>query len=153
MFTTIVTPRFGDTDGLKHINNVVIATWFELGRNPIFRMFVPDLDLSHASWTLILAHTDYDFLGEIFYQYDVEIQTYVKRVGNKSFTTYQEAWQEGRLCAKGHATIVHYDFNNKITVEIPANIKEKLNEHLLPDSAGISDNAVDFADVSCGDGK
>ena len=130
MFTIKVTPRFGDTDGLRHINNTVIANWFELGRNPIFRLFVPNLNLSYKAWTLILAHTDYDFLGEILFQYDVEIQTYVKRIGNKSFTTYHEAWQEGRLCAKGSATMVHYDFNNKITTEIPANIKEKLKEHL-----------------------
>ena len=134
MFTIKVTPRFGDTDGLRHINNTVIANWFELGRNPIFRMFVPNLNLSYKNWTLILAHTDYDFLGEILFQYDVEIQTYVKRIGNKSFTTYHEAWQEGRLCAKVSATIVHYDFNKKVTVEIPANIKEKLKEHVFAEN-------------------
>ena len=134
MFTIKVTPRFGDTDGLRHINNTVIANWFELGRNPIFRLFVPNLNLSYKTWTLILAHTDYDFLGEILFQYDVDIQTYVKRIGNKSFTTYHEAWQEGRLCATGSATIVHYDFNNKITIDIPANIKEKLKEHLLAEN-------------------
>ena len=132
MFKIIVTPRFGDIDGLKHINNTVPANWFELGRNPIFRMFTPDLNLSYKTWTLILAHTDYDFVDEIFLQYDVEILTYVKHIGNKSFTTYHEAWQEGRLCVKGNATTVHYDFNKKVTTEIPAEMKEKLKEHLLP---------------------
>ena len=126
MYTIKVTPRFGDTDALGHINNTVLAHWFELGRNPIFRMFEPDLNLSYKTWTLILAHTDYDFVGEIFFRFDVEIHTYVERVGNKSFTVYHEAWQEGRLCVKGHATIVHYDFNRKITTELPADIKEKL---------------------------
>ena len=134
MFTTKVSPRFGDIDGLGHINNTVLANWFELGRNPIFRIFEPDLNLSYQTWTLILAHTDYDFVSEIFFRYDVEIQTYVKRIGNKSFTTYHEAWQEGRLCVKGNATLVHYDFNKKITTEIPADIKEKLKEHLLPEN-------------------
>ena len=127
MFTITVTPRFGDTDALMHINNTVLANWFEAGRNPIFRIFSPDLDLSDKkSWALILAHTDYDFVDELFFQYDVEIRTYIKRVGNKSLTTYHEAWQEGRLCVKGNAIMVHYDFNRKITTEIPADIKEKL---------------------------
>ena len=135
MFTKTVTPRFGDTDALMHINNTVLASWFELGRNPVFKIFVPDLNLSNkTSWVLILAHTDYDFVSELFYQYDVEIKTYVKHIGNKSFTTYHEAWQEGRLCAKGNATMVYYDFINKITAEIPADIKEKLKEHLLPEN-------------------
>jgi len=134
MFTITVTPRFGDADGLRHINNTVLANWFELGRSPIFRMFVPDLNLSYKTWTLILAHTDYDFVDELFFQHDVEIRTYVKRIGNKSFTAYHEAWQEGRLCVKGNATTVHYDFNKKITIEIPAEIKEKLKEHLLPEN-------------------
>jgi acyl-CoA thioester hydrolase len=134
MFTTTVTPRFGDIDGLRHINNTVLANWFELGRNPIFRIFSPDLNLSFKTWPLILAHTDFDFVDEIVFRYDVEIKTYVKHIGNKSFTTYHEAWQEGRLCVIGNATLVHYDFNKKITTEIPEDIKEKLKEHLLPEN-------------------
>ena len=133
MFTTTVTPRFGDVDGLGHINNTVLANWFELGRNPLFRMFEPDLNLSHDTWTLIMAHTDYDFVDELFFQYDVEIKTFVARVGTKSFTTYHEAWQNGRLCVKGNAAVVHYDFNKKMTTEIPEEIKEQLRAHLLPE--------------------
>ena len=134
MFTKTVTPRFGDVDGLGHINNTVLANWFELGRNPVMRIFVPDLNLSYKTWTLIVAHTNYDFMCELFFQNDVEIRTYVKHIGNKSFTTYHEAWQEGRLCVKGNATLVHYDFNKKISTEIPKEIKEKLKEHLLPEN-------------------
>ena len=52
MFKIMVTPRFGDIDGLKHVNNTVLAVWFEKGRNPIFRMFTPDLDLSYEKWKL-----------------------------------------------------------------------------------------------------
>ena len=133
MFTTKISPRFGDIDGLRHVNNTVLAGWFELGRNPILRIFEPDLNLSYDTWPLILAHADYDFVGEMFFRYDVEIRTYVKHIGNKSFTVYHEAWQEGRLCVKGNTVLIHYDFNQKITTEIPADIKEKLKEHLLPE--------------------
>ena len=134
MFTITVTPRFGDIDGLGHINNTVLANWFELGRNPVMRIFVPDLNLSYKTWTLIVAHTDYDFMSELFFQDDVEIKTYVKRIGDKSFTTYHEAWQKGRLCVQGNAILVHYDFNKKISTKIPKEIKEKLKEHLLPEN-------------------
>lgn len=39
MFKIKVTPRFGDTDALRHVNNNVLGDWFELGRN--------DLNFSH----------------------------------------------------------------------------------------------------------
>lgn len=140
MFTDIVTPRFGDVDGLGHINNTILAAWFELGRNSFFRIFEPNLDLSHDKWTLIMAHTDYDFLKEMFFNGSVEIRSYVSRVGNKSFTVYQEAWQNGRLCVKGSAVLVHYDFINKVTTPIPEHIKSKLMEHLVnPDKLHVPD--------------
>jgi acyl-CoA thioester hydrolase len=130
MFITTVTPRFGDVDGLGHINNTVLAVWFELGRNPIFRIFEPNLNLSYDHWTLIMAHTDYDFVGELFFQYDIEIRTAISRIGAKSFTVYQEAWQEDRRCVKGNAVIVHYDFQKKESTPIPEDKKKLLAEHL-----------------------
>ncbi|MDR1636492.1 MAG: acyl-CoA thioesterase, partial [Treponema sp.] len=74
MFSITISPRFGDTDALGHINNTVLALWFETARNPLFRMFSPDLTLSPETWPLIMAHTDYDFVGELKFQYDVEIR-------------------------------------------------------------------------------
>jgi acyl-CoA thioester hydrolase len=125
-----VTPRFGDIDGLGHINNVVLAGWFELARNPLFRIFEPDLNLSHKTWPLIMAHTDYDFVDQLFFQYDVELRTGITRIGTKSFTVYHEAWQEGRFCAKGTAVIVHFDFLKNESTPIPEEKKKALTEHL-----------------------
>jgi acyl-CoA thioester hydrolase len=133
MFSVTVSPRFGDVDGLGHINNTVLAAWFELGRNPLFRIFEPNLNLSFDTWPLIMAHTDFDFLDELFYQYDVEIRTWVSRIGTKSFTLHHEAWQEGRLCVKGNAVVVHYDFRAKQSTPLPEDKKRRLAEHLIPE--------------------
>jgi acyl-CoA thioester hydrolase len=130
MFTTTVSPRFGDIDGLGHINNVVLAEWFELGRNPLFRIFEPNLRVAHGVWPLIMAHTEYDFVGEIFFQHDVEIRTFIGRIGTKSFTVCHEAWQEGRLCTTGSAVIVHFDFIERKSTPIPEDKKKLLAEHL-----------------------
>jgi acyl-CoA thioester hydrolase len=130
MFTITVTPRFGDIDGLGHINNTVLAAWFELARNPLFRIFEPNLTLTHDVWPLIMAHADYDFVGQLFFQHDVEIRSYISRIGNTSFTVYHEAWQTGRLCTKGNAVIVHYDFINNKSTPIPADKRKILEGHL-----------------------
>jgi len=78
-----------------------------------------------------MAHTDYDFVGQMFFGYDVEIRSGVSRIGTKSFTVYHEAWQKDQLCVKGNAVIVYYDFKAGQTVPIPDNIKERLQELLF----------------------
>ncbi|AQQ08757.1 tol-pal system-associated acyl-CoA thioesterase [Sedimentisphaera cyanobacteriorum] len=130
MFSTVVTPRFGDIDGLRHINNCVIPQWFEQARNPLFEIFVPDLSLDPSNWNMIMAHIDFDFLGQMYFGTDVEIRTYISKIGNSSFHLHQQAWQNDKLCVKGNAVIVHYDFDKQKAVRIPDDIREKLREHL-----------------------
>lgn len=131
MLTEKITPSFGEVDGLGHINNCVLARWFEQARTPFFRFFTPNLSLDHKDWRLIMAHTDFDFLDELFYEKDVEIRTWIEKIGNTSFTFLHEAWQDGRNCVRGRAVTVHYDFLAKKTMPIPESIRLKLAEHLL----------------------
>ena len=131
MFTTIIQPRFGDMDVLGHINNTALALWFETARNPFYKIFIPDLTIVKETFPLILAHTDYDFVDELLFKYEVEIRTWVSRVGTKSFTAYQEAWQEGKPRAKGSAVVVHYDFNLKQSTPLPEDKRKLLEEHLV----------------------
>ena len=128
MFTKIVTPRFGDVDGLRHINNTMLPVWFELGRDPLFRYFNPDLSLE--SWNLIMAHIDVDFLLPMTLGSDIEIHTSLARIGDSSFTVHQEAWQNGALSAQGNAVVVHYDFKHRQSRPIPDEIRAQLKEHL-----------------------
>jgi acyl-CoA thioester hydrolase len=129
MFTLTVQPRFGNIDALGHINNIVVAEWFELARNSLFRIFDPDLDPSNKKFPLIMAHADYDFVNQMFFQHDVEIHTYISRIGTKSFTVYHEAWQHGKLGAKGNAVIVYFDFETQQSKPIPNDKKALLGEH------------------------
>ena len=130
MFKDYVTPRFGNIDGLRHVNNTVVADWFEVGRNGIFRYFTPDLDLSYEKWKLIMVRTEFDFVSQMYYGADVEIRTYILKIGNSSFTTGHEAWQDNELKAKGKSVIVHYDFIEEKAKPIPDDIRKNLAEHL-----------------------
>ena len=131
MFTTKVTPRFGDADGLRHINNIALVEWFEIGRNPIFRIFTPDLDLSYDKWKLILVRTEFDYIGEMYYGKDVEIKSYILKIGKTSFTIGHEAWQDNELKARGKAVIVHYDFEIGKSKPIPEYIRKTLEKHQI----------------------
>lgn len=116
---------------MKHVNNNVIGEWFELAREELYRYFIPDLDLSLEKWTLILVRNETDFLGQIRYGENVEIRTYILKIGNSSFTVGNEVWQENEIKAKGKSIIIHYDYINEKSMKIPGEIREKLNQHFL----------------------
>ena len=77
-----------------------------------------------------MVHTEFDYLAQIYYGYEVEIRTYIEKIGNTSFTVYQEAWQKDKLRATGRAILVDFDFNNQAKVEIPEDVKKELEKHL-----------------------
>ncbi|WP_010325010.1 acyl-CoA thioesterase [Marinobacterium stanieri] len=127
MFSQTLTPAFYDTDGLGHINNTRLPQWFEGARNDLFRIFTPDLDTK--KWELIMARIEVDFVGELFYGRDVEIRTFICKIGNSSFTVLQEAWQDGKLGARGKAYMVRYDFANGCAQSLTAEQKATLEVH------------------------
>ena len=131
MFTITVLPRFGDLDALGHINNTVPAIWFETGRTEVLKIFDPQLTVNKENFPLIMAHIDFDFTDQLFLRSAVEIRTWISRIGTKSFTVAHEAWQEGRLCVRGNAVIVHFDFNKQQTTVIPDDKRKFLMEHFI----------------------
>ena len=122
-------PRFKDTDALGHINNAAITTWFEEGRQPIFKYFVPDLD--PKKWNLIIARIEVDYLAQASYQGEVLIKTSVSKVGNSSFQLNQEAFQNSVLISRAKSFLVHFDYKTQSSVRIPEDIREKLNQHFF----------------------
>ena len=128
MWTLHINPRFGETDALGHINNTVLPVWFEEARTPLFRLFTPDLD--PQDWHLIIAKIDVEYVGELFYGREVEIRTFISKLGNSSMTIHHEAWQDGRMGARGSAVMVHFDHNAKQSVAIPDAIREQLTPHM-----------------------
>lgn len=136
MFTETIAPRFGDIDGLRHVNNTVIPGWFEQARNPIYRIFNPEF--AFEGWNLILARYEIDFLRPLVISGEVTIRTWVSRVGTSSFEVAQEAEQGGVRCTRGATVLVHYDFALGRPVPIPPAIRALLGEHL----AGPRDRAA-----------
>ncbi len=149
MFSIIVSPRFGDIDGLGHVNNTVLPVWFETGRNSIFRLFSPDLDLSPDVWHLILVRIEFDFLSQMYFRSDVEIRTYITKIGNSSFTVGHEAWQEGELKVRGQAVLVYYDFKLQKSIPLPDSIREILKMHMFPSMDASSADTETDMDSPC----
>ena len=123
IFTNIV-PRVSETDGVGHINNVFVPIWFEAGRREIFRIFSPNLDF--INWKLALVKVTIEYLDQLYLAENVEIKTGIEKIGNSSFTIKEEIHQTDRLCAKGEAIYVNYNFNEKKSETISNEIRDKL---------------------------
>lgn len=131
MFTEEFNVRFYETDALAHVSNTVLVGWFESGREPIFKLFNPELDLQN--WPLILASYKVDFLEQIYYGQKVQVKTYISRIGTSSFDVYQELWQKQKKCATGTTTLVHFDFKTNQAVAINDKIKTVLLANSYPE--------------------
>jgi acyl-CoA thioester hydrolase len=128
MWQDIISPRFSDTDALGHINNTVFAVWFEGARQDVFKIFTPELNL--RQWPLIIASVKLDYHAQTHYGADVEIRTYISRIGGSSFDVYQEAWQHGVKTVSGTAVLVQFEYAANKAVVISAEQKQQLNRHL-----------------------
>lgn len=128
MFEKVIDPRVSETDGAGHINNTTLPVWFESGRDEIFKLFTPDL--SFANWRMVVINFNVDFVHQIYYGKQVIIKTWIKEIGNTSLKVYEEIHQEGRLCAKGIAVYVNYNFSEQKSERIPDHIRSVLEEHI-----------------------
>ena len=129
MLIRTVTPQLCQIDFFRHVNHLAIPTWFELAREPLYRIFSPSLKFDDL--TIIMAHIDLDFLRQMYLGHDVEIRTVISKIGKSSFTVEQEAWQLDHCCARGHVVLVHFDFKTQKSVPLPDDIRHRLAEHLV----------------------
>lgn len=129
MLTKEITPRFLETDALGHINNNTYGVWFEAARDDIFHIFMPKVNIKE--WNLIMAHSSFDFLKEVFWGKEVIIKTAISKLGNSSIELCHAVYQEGKLCTTGKCVLIHYDFTTKVAVRIPDNIRIELEKHLF----------------------
>ena len=117
-------PRVSETDGVGHINNVFVPIWFEAGRREIFCIFSPNLDF--VNWRLALVKVTVEYIDQLYLAENVEIRTGIEKIGNSSFTIKEEIYQTNRLCAKGEAIYVNYNFKEKKSEPISNEIRDKL---------------------------
>jgi acyl-CoA thioester hydrolase len=133
MFRTPIVPRVSETDGAGHINNCFVPVWLEAGRREIFRILTPDLDF--ANWRVALVNTNIDYTAQIYFAHAAEVLTWVDRLGNKSWRLYEEVHQTGRLCARGTATYVCFNYRTQTAEPLPPAVRAEFSRHLRGDGA------------------
>lgn len=128
MFVTRITPRVSETDGAGHINNFVAPVWFEAGRREIFRILTPDLQFSN--WKAAMVNMQVDYARQMYFHAEVEVRTWVEKIGTKSFSLYEEIWQADQRCVVGRSTYVVFDYATQQAEEISNDIRNALGVHI-----------------------
>lgn len=129
MLLHTIQPRFSDTDALGHISNTAFPVWFEEARTPLFEMYHPTLDVK--SWPLIIARIELDLLAQTYWGDDVDIKTYISKLGSSSCEVTHEAWQKDNMVAKGKAVMIYFDYEHEKSLPIPDEVRQKLTQHII----------------------
>lgn len=106
-FVTVHPIRYGDLDPNNHVNNAVIATYFEIGRTEFFAR--DGLRLTSAGRGLSLVRIAIDFHREILYPGRVQIATAVKQIGRSSVVFDQVVFVDDDRRATAEAVVAQID--------------------------------------------
>jgi len=121
--------HWGEVDAMGHVNNARYFTWFESARMELFLRVGLEID-GTPELGPILAHTSCDFLQPVRFPAQVDVGTRIADFGRTSFTMDFGATLAGSedLVARGRGVVVLIDYRSGAKVEIPADLKARLQE-------------------------
>lgn len=90
--------RFNDTDALGHVNNAVFAVMLEQGRSEM--AVEAGLPIEGGRQALVIVRVELDLLREMTWPGDVEIQTWVAKMGSRSLRFRQRLVHGGQECGR-----------------------------------------------------
>jgi acyl-CoA thioester hydrolase len=121
-----MTVRFADLDMLGHVNNAVFFSYSEFARLEFFA-FLGITDKQFPS--CLLARVVANHVKAVHYGDEVQISTWVIKVGTKSFTVQHEVMANNILCATLETVLVWYDHSAKQSLPVPDSVRAKLLEY------------------------
>ena len=115
--------RFGDVDGLGHVNHAKYLTYMEHGRTRYFKdIFGWSGDMKHLP--IILAKATVDFKVPLYFDEPIIVYTKVSRLGNKSFDMAYlirriKDGQPDAIVSTAITNMVAFDYESQQTMRVP----------------------------------
>ena len=121
--------RWGDMDGLRHINHAAYLSYMETARME----WLNELGFVNERWDselgVILASVDVNYFSQIHHPEELEIGLAVSKVGTKSFDLLTGVFIKGRTELIVQATIILVAFNYNLNQSIP--VPNIIHKYLL----------------------
>jgi acyl-CoA thioester hydrolase len=130
-YWTSLKTRWGDMDGLRHINHAAYLVYMESSRIEYYY----SLGYETARWELeessILASMKIDYLKQVTHPTVLEIGQRITRIGQKSFDILTAIFKQGENdpVLQGLFTLVAYNYKLKKSIHVPGIIRD--NSHPL----------------------
>jgi len=121
--------RWGDQDGMGHVNNVQFARYIEASRIPFLKNLMPNEDGTPLHF--ILARLEVNYLVEMHFPGCVRVGTNVSDVGATSVTLSHGLFNKKICSGTGKSIVVHINSKSRR----PELISEHLRTQLLKSKA------------------
>ena len=121
--------RFNDADALGHINNSVYFSFYDLGKTEYFKA-VRGQKIDTAKIDVVIVHAEVDFFASVFLTDEIEVQTAVYEIGNKSFTLAQRIVEiaTGKVKCVCKTVMVGFDFETQLSIHISDEWRKAITE-------------------------
>ena len=110
-YKTILTPQVADTNMTRHIDHTVYIDWFDRARTSMYREMDPTVRFHPHG--LVVVTTSVSYLRETNALSDVEIRTWVAKLGVKSVEIRQDLWQHSQSCAKSQTVMCGFNLHER----------------------------------------
>lgn len=126
--------RFSDLDPQHHVNNVVVAEYYQESRIAFHRALLPaSRERGHGERVLV-AHHAMDYLAEIRYPGEVAIGVGISRIGRSSYTLESGMFQTGHCVGLAMTVLVHADAQGP--APLPEALRGLLAQKVFAGAAG-----------------
>jgi acyl-CoA thioester hydrolase len=117
--------RWGDMDGLRHVNNAKYLTYLETARLEYLSTLGIDINRWDSEVSVILAGMKVDYHRQSSYPNTYEIGCRITRLGNKSFDIFNALFEElnDDPIVTSTFTIVCYNYHLDESIAVPESIK------------------------------
>lgn len=128
--------KWGEMDGLGHVNNTVFFRYSEDGRIEYIDTITSEgpVEANHGP---ILADLRCSFMQQLHYPAMVEVATRTRRIGHSSLALEQALFRQDsdELIAAYDSTVVWFDYGAQTSMRIPDPIRERIRafEHTAPE--------------------
>lgn len=124
--TTMIEPRFRDTDAMGHLNNAVYLTYFEVARAAYWLELTGARNYQEVPF--ILAHTTIDFRSPAFVHERLLVGIRIARIGKSSFDCHYRIAEEtrDRLVCDGRSVQVIFDYARGASYPMPGDLRARI---------------------------
>lgn len=128
-FWTTIHTRWGDMDGLRHINHAAYLTYMETARLDLYIQIGHDLDRWDQEESSILASMEVNYISQAVHPTTFEIGQRITRIGNKSYDILTAIFKKGKEMPvlQANFVLVSFNYDTNKTITVPDEFKKYLN--------------------------